>query len=325
MAGPPAPEPTLTVDSPMPIGWSELRFGAMGTQVHLAALAEDPTLLMEARRRIDELEERWSRFRPDSVVSRINRAEGRPLMVDEETFDLLTTAVGAWHGTGHRFDPTVLDALVQSGYDRTFDQIGAGPSPAPGPAPRPAPGCDGIALEPELSRVTLPAGVHLDLGGIGKGRTADLVATELVGQGARSTLVNLGGDLRIAGALPAGNAFSIAIEDPADLSRPATAVRLGVGALATSSRARRRWSVGGEERHHLIDPATGRAAEAGVDAVTVIAGDATRAEVLAKAALIAGLDAGTDLLTDADVPALLIAENGSRRRLGGFEAYEETE
>ncbi len=204
--------------------------------------------------------------------------------------------------------------MVQAGYDRSFDQIGTGPGPAPGPVPLPPPGCAGIVLDPVSRSVTLPVGTHLDLGGIGKGRTADLVAVDLLIGGAQSALVNLGGDLRIAGGLADGDAFSIAIDDPADAETPATVVDLVTGALATSSRARRRWTVDGEERHHLIDPATGAPARTDVAAVTVITHEATDAEIVAKAALVAGLDDGLDLLRDARVAALLITADRTRHR-----------
>ena len=314
--------PIVPGADPGTIGWTELRFRAMGTDVHLAVLTEDPTLVMDARRRIDELEARWSRFLPDSLLSRLNRASGHTVLVDDETFDLIATAIRAWHGTGHRFDPTVHDAMVQAGYDRPFDQIGTGPGPAPGSAPLPSPGCAGIVLDPASRGVTLPAGTHLDLGGIGKGRTADLVGADLLIAGAHSALVNLGGDLRIVGGLPEGNAFPIAIDDPLDAERSATVVELAVGALATSSLARRHWQVAGEERHHLIDPSTGAPAETDLVAVTVITHETTEAEILAKVALAAGLDAGRDLLHTAGAAGLLVSDDGTHHRVGGFEEHE---
>ena len=318
-----APEPTrraAVLDGSLTsLGWAELRFRAMGTQVHLAALGE-PGLLVDARHRIEELEDRWSRFRPDSLLCLLNGAAGRTAIVDEETFDLVVTAVGAWHGTDHRFDPTVLDAVSAAGYDRSFELVGPNPT-AGAPAPGPTPGCSGIALDPDRQSISLPAGVHLDLGGIAKGRTADLVATELVAAGARSAMANLGGDLRIAGEPPAGGAFSIVVEDPTDRRPAAVVVDLAVGALATSSRARRAWTVDGEARHHLIDPATGQPAAGDVLAATVIAGECTQAEVLAKAALVAGRDAGAVLLADAGVPALLIDADGDGHPVGDFQRF----
>ncbi len=174
-----------------------------------------------------------------------------------------------------------------------------------------------------IGTVTLPVGTHLDLGGIGKGRTADLVAADLLIGGAQSALVNLGGDLRIGGGLVEGDAYSIAIDDPADPQTPAAVVGLVTGALATSTQARRRWTVDGEERHHLIDPATGAPALTDVASVTVITHDATEAEVVAKAALVAGVDAGLELLADARVAALLVTADRARHRVGDFADHEE--
>jgi thiamine biosynthesis lipoprotein len=295
----------------------------MGTQVHLAVLgAHGPGLLIEARRRIEDLENRWSRFRPDSVLCRLNRAEGRAVVVDDETFDLIAAAVDAWHITGHRFDPTVLDALEAAGYDRSFDLLGHAPAGARRAMPAPSTGCAGVRLDPDWGRVQLPPDVRLDLGGIAKGRTADLVATELLAAGAHAAMVNLGGDLRIIGEVPQGGAFSVVVEDPLDLRRVLTVLDLSTGGLTTSSRARRHWSVDGDDRHHLIDPATGSPAHRAAAAVTVVADDATQAEVLATAALVAGPAAGGRLLAAAGVAALVVADDGNRHRVGGIEGLE---
>jgi FAD:protein FMN transferase len=123
--------------------------------------------------------------------------------------------------------------------------------------------------------------------------------------------------------LAEGDAYAIAIDDPADAEIPATVVGLVAGALATSSRAKRHWTVDGEERHHLIDPATGAPAHTDVAAVTVIAHEATEAEIVAKAALVAGVDEGLELLRDARVAALLITADRSQHRVGGFEEHEQ--
>lgn len=298
--------------------WSELRFPAMGTEVHVAALGAAPGALVEVPFRVEALEQRWSRFRPDSDLCRLNRSEGRPVPVDDETFDLVAAAARAWRDTGHRFDPTVHDALIAAGYDRSFDQLL--PRPGPRGAPPGVPGCGGIVLDAARAQVTLPPGTHLDLGGIGKGRTADLVATGLVEGGARAAYVNLGGDLRIAGDL-GGTTVTVGIEDPQTLESSRWVAHLAGGALATSSVARRRWVLGDTEAHHLIDPVTGRPAAGGVLAVTVVAAEAMAAEVLAKAALIAGRGDAAAVLRDAGVAGLVVAEDGTEECIGGIEAF----
>ena len=80
--------------------------------------------------------------------------------------------------------------------------------------------------------------------------------------------------------------------------------------------------MAGEDRHHLIDPATGAPARTDVAAVTVIAPEAPNAEIVAKAALVAGLDAGLELLRDARVAALVITEGRAQHRIGGFAGHE---
>jgi thiamine biosynthesis lipoprotein len=209
----------------------------------------------------------------------------------------------------------VLDAVCAEGYDRSFEELD--PVAA---VPAAVPGCADIRLDPLFDQVVLPAGVHLDFGGIGKGRAADLVAKDLVLAGARSGVVNLGGDLRLAGP-PLDEALVVTIEDPLRPGGTAAVVALRSGALATSSVARRAWTVQGEARHHLIDPSTGRSADSGVAAVTVLAGDALRAEVLAKSALIAGPDDGLDLLEAAGAPGLLVTADGDRVWAAGFEEH----
>ena len=282
---PPAPaHPTAPQGATGVLVWSEARFRAMGTDVHLAVLADDPALLDDARRRIDDLEQRWSRFLAESLLCRLNRAAGQAVPVDDETFDLIATAIGAWHGTGTASTRPSSMRWCRPATTGRSTRSAPGPPPPRARSSSPAPGCASIVLDPVSRSVTLPVGTHLDLGGIGKGRAADLVAVDLLIGGAQSALVNLGGDLRIAGGLADGDAFSIAIDDPVDAETPVTVVDLVTGALATSSRARRHWTVDGEERHHLIDPTTGAPAHTDVAAVTVITHEATDAEIVAKAA-----------------------------------------
>ena len=118
------------------------------------------------------------------------------------------------HGlTGGLFDPTVHDRLVELGYDRTFAKIAAVDRPASSPALR-TPVLAGI--ERDGHHIRLPAGVRLDLGGIGKGLAADLARRRTHRRGARSACVSLGGDIRVAGSTPDGPGGTIPVEDPLD-------------------------------------------------------------------------------------------------------------
>jgi thiamine biosynthesis lipoprotein len=297
--------------------WHERRFPAMGTAAHVV-LHGDATDVEWAARAVHRLEARWSRFEPCSDVARINRAAGRgEVAVAPETVALVAEAVAWWHRTAGRFDPTVLHALEALGYDTTFSVVrergGARPvvtstppglpelriaAIGPGPVPSPAPGCAGIVVDRAAGTVRLPAGVGLDLGGIGKGAAADRVVDGLRARGVAAACIALGGDVRAFGPGngPAGRGWEIPIEDPHDESRVLFTHVVDDGAIVTSTDRFRRWVRDGREQHHLIDPATGRPADTGLAAVVVADRSAARAEVLAKAAFVAGPDAGALLL-----------------------------
>jgi thiamine biosynthesis lipoprotein len=305
------------------------QFRAMGTDVTVLALAGDAAgdvagggadLGAVAADAIEALEAKWSRFRPTSELCRVNDAAGAPVVVSPETYDLVARAVDAWRFTGGRYDPTILPALIAAGYDRSFDELAADDR-APAGDPVPAPGCAGVVLDAIVHAIRLPEGVAFDLGGIGKGYAADLVARDLAsGDDWRGVLVNLGGDLRAMGESPAPHGWVIEVDDPLDTGATGL-LSLATGAVATSTRLRRAWTRAGRAMHHLVDPRTGLPGGSGVASVTVIAGDAWRAEVLAKAAFLAGPVDGGQLVTDAGATGLVVTDDGSVLELDGLSAF----
>jgi thiamine biosynthesis lipoprotein len=302
------------------------RFRAMGTDVEVLAVGADEdamaTLGRLAADALELLEARWSRFRPTSELCRLNDAAGVPVVVSASTFSLIARAVGAWRDTGGRYDPTVLAALEAAGYDRDFDHVARATADAPA-AHDVVPGCGDVELDDLVRAVKLPRGVRLDLGGIGKGAAADEVSADLLAAGVpgvAGVLVNLGGDLRARGEAPAPHGWVVAVDDP--LETGATGLlTFGEGAIATSTKARRSWTRGDRTFHHLIDPRTGDPAESGLTSVTVLAGDAWRAEVLAKAAFVAGPDDGRALVEAAGATALLVTDDGSVVELDGLDRF----
>lgn len=157
----------------------------------------------------------------------------------------------------------------------------------------------------EGATVTLPPGAGFDPGGIGKGLAADLVAATAIGMGATGVLINLGGDVRVDGDGPDGG-WPVVVADPFDDGRVMARLAVAAGAVATSSRTRRRLGRG----HHLIDPATGAPAASGLAQTTVLAAEAWWAEALATAAFIAGPVAGVELLDRHGVSGLLVTDDG---------------
>ncbi|MFN8023940.1 MAG: FAD:protein FMN transferase [Acidimicrobiales bacterium] len=309
---------TEPVDTHRPV--VEDRWHAMGTQVHVVVVGGDRGHLALARNRIDTLERRWSRFRHDSEVSRLNAAQGEPLEVSADTALLVALAQHAWRLTGGTFDPTLLHALHAAGYDRSFDEVRAGTATTPAvPARLPIvrPLVTDVDVRGHL--VTFPAGLGFDAGGIGKGLAADLTAELLVDAGATGCCVNLGGDLRVIGAGPAGAGWTIAIDEPRT-DEPVATVGLADGAVATSTALRRTWLSNGEPRHHLIDPVTGEPSASDVALASAIAGEAWLAEVLAKTALLRGTARAFDVF-DRDTAGLVVDHAGRVRTSDGLARF----
>jgi thiamine biosynthesis lipoprotein len=173
-----------------------------------------------------------------------------------------------------------------------------------------------VRLDPVSRTIALPPGCRIDLGGIGKGWTVDRACALLRARGFRSFAVDAGGDLYAAGQQGDGTPWSVGVAAPVDPAKELAVLTLDGGAVATSTTAQRRWRVGGEARHHLIDPRTRRPAASGIVAATVVTETVTRAEVLAKAALVLGLEAGGALLNRWRAAGLLVLESGALVRVG---------
>jgi len=282
-------------------------FPAMGThcEVTVDAVAGSDVLADLAAQRVGLLEECWSRFRPTSELSRLNERAGHgPVRVSGDLLALVQVMHRAWERTSGLFDPTVLAAVRASGYDADFAEViarGSGPaSIAIGyPAEVPTPGMAGITVDG--GTVSLPAGVGLDPGAIGKGLAADLIVAEMMAAGATGAMVNLGGDIRFAGTPGSDEAWVVSVVDeriPVDAAdRVIRWVSFDPGtsaAVATSTTLRRRWPAGNRStvRHHIIDPTTGAVADIDLVQATVIADEGWWAEAAATAALLLGPQAG---------------------------------
>ena len=220
-----------------------------------------------------------------------------------------------------------MHCLEHLGYRKSFRD--ATPQPIPGAHIRHEP----VPIKIDHNQQTVEIGAHdgFDPGGIGKGVAADLIADEALAAGAAGVLIDLGGDVRVAGQPPeSASHWSIEIDDPlasrpfdgqspSDL--PIGVVDLVEGAVATSSRMKRRWTVDGEPRHHLIDPRFGLSVESDVAAVTVVAALGWQAEVLAKAAFVGGPVQGLGLVAQLGGTALLIDEYGHQTAGDGWSRY----
>jgi len=247
---------------------------------------------------LDRYEQCWSRFLPDSDISRLNGAQGRPVEVDPSTVTLVSAMVQGWQLTDGRFDPSVLPALIDCGYRSSiddvhlvtilpsgdfviggFDDVGvAGPTMAD------------IDIDATSNTITLPVGLAIDPGGIGKGLAADLAVEHLLALGASGALVSIGGDMMMRGTPPAdiGDSWTVAIQHPLRPGSTVGSLAVNAAGVATSSTQSRRWAQDGEQRHHVIDPDRSWPSTTDLASVTVVARSGWLAEVHATAALLAG-------------------------------------
>ena len=294
-------------------------FRAMGTDIE--CLLERPgdavavRALDAAEAEFARLEACLSRFLPASDLSRLNAAG--EASVGADLLELVEAALAARESTGGRFDPTVHDALVHAGYDRSFEllDLPATRSHVTVALPREARGvpCGGaVHVDREQARVRLAAGTRLDLGGIAKGHAADRVSEELASAGA--CLVSAGGDIAVRGE-PSAGTWAVAVPT----GEGEITLGLSSGGLATSGIDRRHWRRGDAHCHHIIDPALGLPAETDLLRVTVTAASAREAETLATSLLLAGdLETAGDEADAAGTPCVLVGRDGRTRLAGGL-------
>ena len=295
-------------------------FRAMGCQM-TAWLLHDSAF--EARLRLEHVEhlmESWesrlSRFRPESELCALNNRSGEWVEVSPTLFDVLSVAIEAAERTNGLFDPTVLEALEQAGYDRSFELIGDSPGGlARTAAPRHR--WREIELSPAIRAVRLPRGCRLDLGGIGKGWAAERAADILSVLG--PCLVDAGGDLAIRGTLPGIDGWLVGLADPFEPDDDMVDVLVRDCGVATSGTDFRRWTVDGRTQHHIIDPRTGQPSITDVFSASVIAHDAVEADVLAKTVVLLGADEGRAYVQSRlHAHALIVTRDGSRLSTPGF-------
>ena len=275
-------------------------FRAMGTEIELFLDAPDgDAALVEAEAEFHRLEKLLSRFRSDSELSRLNR-DGA-IDASPDLMEVTQLALEARERTGGRFDPTVHEALVAAGYDRSFELLSQEDGQSPSAR------CGGT-VRVCGHHVEVEPGFKLDFGGIGKGYAADQAATVLAAAG--PCLVNAGGDVAVrAGAWPVG----------VQTCTGTLTLELSAGALATSGRDRRRWQKEGRELHHLIDPTTGTSADGDLLRVTVVGNDAIDAEVWAKALFLVGADAAEAEANALGLPCVLSTIDGRTTTAGGLQ------
>ena len=291
---------------------------AMNSDVTLIAGAADAARRLDrAERWLAAYEARFSRFLPASELTRLNTAAGRPFRASPRLFALVSLALALARRSGGLFDPTVLHRLEDAGYDRSFELL-AGNASSPRPARAPNGSWRDLRLDAGARTIELPAGLGIDLGGIGKGWAVD----QLVAMIGRPGLVDGGGDVFAAGSPTDGPAWRVGVADPFQSERDLRLLRLVDRGVATSSSLKRRWTAGGAVLHHLIDPRTGRPSTSDAVQVTAIASSTLLADYHAKVALLLGARRGLEYLNrEPAVEGIIVRADGSVIESRGLAAY----
>jgi thiamine biosynthesis lipoprotein len=230
------------------------------------------------------IEAKFSRYRRGNAIDVINTADGRAVVVDDETARLVDYGAQLHELSGGKFD--VTSGVLRRAW--RFDGSDRVPSREAVAALLPIVGWDKVRWRsPEL---TLLPGMEIDLGGIGKEYAVDRAAA-LVRPLSTNCLLNFGGDLLALGPQVGGAAWRVGIESVTAAATAARHIELSVGALATSGDARRYLLKGGKRYGHILDPTTGWPIAGAPRSVTVAAPTCTEAGMLATLALLQGHDA----------------------------------
>ncbi|MEW8507882.1 MAG: FAD:protein FMN transferase [Candidatus Thiodiazotropha sp.] len=242
-------------------------------------------LLQSAAGEARRIEKKLSRYRDDNIVHQINNSLGHAVEVDAEVAQLLDFAQQCWQLSDGLFD-------ITSGVLRRvwhFDGSSTIPDVAAVKALLPMIGWQRVSWSSPY--LTLPEGMEIDFGGIGKEYAVDRVLLQLQQLTDAGLLVNFGGDINTNGRSGGDGVWSIGIEDPGRLNSATAVLKIRQGAIATSGDARRYLQRDGKRYSHVLNPKTGWPVAHAPRSVSVAADTCTEAGILATIALLQGKDA----------------------------------
>jgi thiamine biosynthesis lipoprotein len=284
-------------------------FKAMGSvcevRIESADEAQAQRAAHAAEAEVRRLEAKFSRYRDDSLTSRINAAagDGRSVEVDDETAGLLDYAATVHQLSGGLFD------LTTGALRRAWDfKSGRLPSQEQLDALLPLVGWSRVTWQRPHFGLTV-AGMEIDFGGVVKEYAADRAAQAARDSGGRHGFVELGGDIALVGAHADGAPWQIGVRDPRDPEKPAATIALARGAIASSGNYERYMDVGGRRYCHILDPTTGWPAQE-LAAVSVVADQCLVAGSASTVGMLKPLEQALDWLAGLGLPHLAIDAAG---------------
>lgn len=296
------------------------QFHALGSTIEFCLVPESTqteACIALLKAEVEEFERRFSRFQPTSELSLINAQSGVPVRVTQEMLELFLIAQKFHSLTGGLFNPLIAHALSKAGYSVSFERISdASDFHEPTRSVRSFSECQANSEE---RTITLPKGLVIDFGGIGKGFLADSLQA-IVKKVTADFCLSLGGDLVVSGKNEHNESWVIQVQDPFQLEKNVVQFRVPDGSwgIATSGIGKRNGMKNDHFWHHIIDPRTGKPSTSDVLSVTVIAPTTVEADVFAKTAVILGAQKGYDWITEQHAEALIITKNKQQRMTSGM-------
>ena len=290
----------------------------LDTVITLTAYVEDVQVLKDALKVCGEYERRLSRTIEGSDVWKLNHAEGMPVEVSGDTLKILDAARQVSELSGGAFDVTI--APVSTQWDFTSGAKVVPDADAIAEAVRKV---DFTKIEVDGDKVTLPAGMMIDLGGIAKGYIADAVKEYLAGRGVESAILSFGGNIVAIGEKPGGTPWKVGIQD---IDKPTgeymlVALNFG-GSTVTSGIYERGFEVDGVYYHHILDTSTGWPVQNELASVTIFSESSMWGDALATAAFALGTEKGMELIEGIDgVEAVFIARDRTPTYTSGAGEY----
>lgn len=304
-------------------GLRRLRFPALGTMCEVQYVCAQSEVAAKFERTavdwVTAFEAKYSRFRPDSLVSRINAAAGSAwTAVDADMEQLLKLCDTLFFLTQGILDPTALPLIRLWNYKAerpvipTVEQIAAAKQLV---------GWQKVQREP--GRVFLPqAGMALDFGGFGKEYAVDIVAQLALDHGITDALVDFGHDLRALGKPPGRPAWHIGLENPARPGATDGSIALaGSRGVASSGDYLRQFTVNGRRFGHIVDPRTGWPVANGCCQATAIVGTCLHAGILSTTAFVLGVPKGIEFIQSFPRAEGLLVTERARAQTRGFFNY----
>ncbi|MBT3317686.1 FAD:protein FMN transferase [bacterium] len=239
-------------------------------------------LVSLAKKETQRIESKFSRYRTDNIIYKINNANAEPVEVDSETADLLNLSSTCHVISNGRFD--ITSGVLRKAWK--FDCSENVPSRKQVKLLLKYIGWEKVTWSPPL--ITLPKGMEIDLGGIAKEYAVDRVSEMLLEKSNIGMLVNFGGDLRVVSKRKDGSPWRVGVEDPGTEKRAIRMLDIRSGGLATSGDSRRYLLKNGIRYTHILNPMTGWTVQNAPRSITVCAGTCVEAGILSTLAMLHG-------------------------------------